>query len=481
MIREFLHTIGKKLMLITEENLNNKTYLEKKIANWLHSPQRMEQLTGDRYYRGDHDILNNKRMGIGEDGKPVELKNLPNNRKVDNQYAKMVDQKVNYLLGQPIAFNCDDENYVASLKKIFNKRFQKTLKNVGEDCINGGIAWLYPYYSNSELKFKRFAAHEILPFWSDTDHTELAMAVRYYIEEDPNNIDRVIEKVEVYGKNGIDFYTFENNRLHPDVKKQHENYMTVGEQGYNWERIPLIAFKFNAKEIPLIKRCKNLQDGINELISTFKNNMEEDARNTILVLENYEGQDLGEFRQNVAQYGVIKVGSVDGARGDVRTLNIEVNSANYESILRVFKKALIDNCKGYDFSELRTGGSPNQMNIKSIYSDIDLDANSMELEFQCAFEELLWFIEQSLEATETDVEVIFNRDGVVNETEIMQMLVSAGVKISNRTLLSQVPFVDDIEEELKAVEKETQEEIDAYAGAVPMNGKTQGGMKNANK
>ena len=34
------------------------------------------------------------------------------------------------------------------------------------------------------------------------------------------------------------------------------------------------------------------------------------------------------------------------------------------------------------------------MNIQSMYSDIDLDANGMETEFQAAFEELLWFINQ---------------------------------------------------------------------------------------
>ena len=197
MIKQFLHTIGKKLMLMTEESLKDKTYLEKKIAAWLHSPQRIEQLTGDRYYRGDHDILKKKRMGIGKDGEQVELKHLPNNRKIDNQYAKMVDQKTNYLLSQPLAFKSENEGYISQLNKVFNKRFHKILKNLGEDCMNGGIAWLYPYYDETgELKFKRFAAHEILPFWVDTDHTELAMAVRYYVEEDPKNIDRVIEKVE---------------------------------------------------------------------------------------------------------------------------------------------------------------------------------------------------------------------------------------------------------------------------------------------
>lgn len=487
MVRNILSWAGKKLMTMANnnQNLSDKKYLETKIVNWLTSPARLEQLNGERYYRGEHDILLKKRTVLGANGEVVEVENLPNNRKVDNQYAKMVDQKKNYLLGQPITFKGDDKEYIEALKKVFNKRFQKTLKAVGEDCLNGGIAWLYPYYSDNKLKFKRFPAYEILPFWEDTDHNELSMAVRFYLEEKPNaiSVHDVIQKVEVYTKNGIDFYTFENNRLVPDATKPHESYLTVGEKGYNWERIPLIAFKLNSKEIPLIKRCKSLQDGINDIISTFKNNMEEDARNTILVLENYDGQNLGEFRQNLAQYGAVKVRSGDGARGDVRTLTVEVNSANYESILGIFKKSLIENCKGYDFSELRTGGSPNQMNIKSIYSDIDLDANDMELEFQSAMEDLLWFVNQSLNMTESveekDVEIIFNRDGVVNETEVMQMLVSAGVKVSNRTLLAQVPFVDDIEDELKQVKKEEQEAMDAYEGAMPMNGKmpNQGGVK----
>ena len=46
---------------------------------------------------------------------------------------------------------------------------------------------------------------------------------------------------------------------------------------------------------------------------------------------------------------------------------------------------------GYDAKDDRLSGNPNQMNIQSMYSDIDLDANDMETEFQAAFEEILWF------------------------------------------------------------------------------------------
>lgn len=488
MFTNFLRWAGTKMIIAANnQNLSDLKYIETRIVNWLHSPMRRDQLTGERYYRGDHDILDKKRMVVGEGGELTEVDNLPNNRRVDNQYAKMVDQKKNYLLGQPVTFDSKDKTYVESLKKVFNKRFQKTLKDLGEDCINGGIAWICPYFNDGELKFKKFPAYEILPFWNDAAHTELEMAVRYYLEEKPDAVSPldVIEKVELYTKNGIEYYTFDNNRLIPDVTKKRAAYMTVttGDSSveYNWERIPLVAFKVNAKEIPLIKRCKSLQDGINDIISSFKDNMEEDARNTILVLENYDGQNLGEFRRNVAQYGAIKVRSGDGGKGDVRTLQIEVNSQNYQAILDIFKKALIENCKGYDFSDLKAG-NPNQMNIKSVYSDIDLDANDMETEFAASFEDLLWFVNQHLGVGDTvDVDVIFNRDGVVNESEIMQMLTQCGLKLSNETLIAQVPFLDDPQDELKRVKKEEQEAMDAYEGALPMTGAAKGGLSNANK
>lgn len=43
------------------------------------------------------------------------------------------------------------------------------------------------------------------------------------------------------------------------------------------------------------------------MISDFENNMQEDARNTILVLKNYDGENLGEFRHNLSTYGAVKV------------------------------------------------------------------------------------------------------------------------------------------------------------------------------
>ena len=88
-----------------------------------------------------------------------------------------------------------------------------------------------------------------------------------------------------------------------------------------------------------------------------------------------------------------------GSEGGVDTLQIEVNAENYKVLLSLLKDAIIENARGYDAKDDRMSGNPNQMNIQSMYSDIDLDANGIEMEFQASMEELLWFVNQHLANT----------------------------------------------------------------------------------
>lgn len=457
------------------------------IKEWKDSTRRKEQLQGELYYEGKQDILNRQRTIIGEDGKLQVVYNLPNNRVVDNQYALMVDQKTNYLVGKPFSLNCENKAYVDLLNKVFNRRFHRLLKYVCEDALKGSIGWLYPYYNDQgELAFKHFPAYEILPFWADDDHTILDCAVRLYPQEVWDGYQKkVVDRVELFKPDGIWRYIFENDMLTPDVENgDHEDYFSVSEGEevtlLNWTRIPLIPFKYNKQEIPLLKRVKTLQDSINTMLSDFENNMQEDARNTILVLKNYDGENLGEFRHNLSTFGAVKVRE----DGGVETLTVEVNCENYKGILELLKKSLIENARGYNAKDDRLSGNPNQMNIQSMYSDIDLDANGMETEFQAAFEELLWFINQDLANKELgdfeneEVSVTFNRDILINESEAIENCSKSVGILSNETIVEQHPWTNDVELELARIKKEREEAFEQaqeYSGAFgdPNNPKSQ--------
>lgn len=448
-------------------------FLEKEIEKWKGSPQRVMQIKGFLYYEGDHDIIRRKRTMIGEDGKLEVVENLPNNRVVDNQYAKMVNQKANYLLGQPFVIDGENTQYIELLKKVFNRKFMKTLKNAGKAAYNGGIAWLYPYYNEQgEFSFRLFPAYEILPYWKDDEHTILDFFIRLYVVVGYEGVTRkLIEKVEVYDLDGVHKFILDGGKLIPDVVNNEEadspHVMVTDAQGnvtgFNWSRIPLIPIKTNEQEIPLLKRVKSLQDGINVMLSDFENNMQEDARNTILVLKNYDGQNLGEFRKNLATYGAVKVRYDGDTKGGVETLEITVNAENYKAIVEIFKKALIENAMGYDAKDDRLSGNPNQMNIQSMYSDIDMDANDTEAEIQAAFDDILWFVNCHLANTGqgdfegNEVDIVFNRDMLMNESEIIDNCSKSQGLLSDETIIANHPWVDDPQLELERLKKQKEE------------------------
>ena len=285
---------------------------------------------------------------------------------------------------------------------------------------------------------------------------------------------KIVKRVELFKPDGLYRYVLEGSTLIPDVELgDYSPYITktTGDkvEAYNWNRFPLICFKYNKKEIPLIRRVKSLQDGINGLLSDFENNMEENPRNTILILKDYDGENLGEFRQNLATYGVVKVRE----NGGVDDLAVVVTAENYKAILDLFKKALINNARGYDAKDDRLSGNPNQMNIQSMYSDIDLDANGMETEFQAAFEQLLWFVNQDLKTKgagdfeQEEITVIFNRDILINESEAITNCQNSVGILSTETIVEQHPWTKDAQTELERLKKEKEEAMSDYMGAFP--------------
>lgn len=454
------------IILVTKADLD---FLSREIEEWKYSPKRLLQIKGFLYYDSEHDILRRKRTAIGKDGESCEVSNLPDNRIVNNLYGKMINQKTNYLLGKPFVANCENREYEKLLKSVFNAEFRRTLKSAGKAMMCGGIAWLYPFYDeNGFFAFRLFPAYEILPFWKDNRHTVLDCAVRLYcVEMYEGATKKTIEKAELFTSDGVYRFTLEHGKLVPDTgvlecvpyltENNSENATTLGWKvgEYAMPSIPLIPLKYGEGESPLLKRVKSLQDGINAMLSDFANNMQEDARNTILVLKNYDGEDLGEFRRNLAAYGAIKVRCDGDSSGGVDTLSIEVNADNYALILKTLKRALVENAMGYDSREERSGSNLNQLNIRSMYSDIDLDANDMETELQASFSQIMKFVNihllntTSVDYSAEEVTFVFNRDILVNEAEAIEACVASKGILSEETIIEQHPWVNDVSKELK--------------------------------
>ena len=431
---------------------------EKRIVDWLFSKDRLEQITGDKYYKGIHDILFRKRTAIGNDGKLIEVDNLPNNKIVDNLYKKIVDQKTNYLVSKSIIFATENEKLQDEIDKYFNYDFDILMKAICVDSLNCGIGWIYPYYDgDGNFKLKRFPPYEILPIWVDEEKTKLELAIRFYdVKTYINGEFKICHKVEIYKRDGIEYYDFINNQLIPDTTKESGAYFKVNNKAYNWGKIPLTAFKYNYSMIPLIRDLKTLQDVLNTALSDWQNNMQEDSRNSILILKNYDGENLGEFRQNLATYGAVKIRE----DGDVKLLKVEINTGQYKEFIEFIKKEMINVAKAYDAIDLRSGNEPNELQIKSVLNDIDMDANSMDLEFKHSLKRILWFFKADLANRNIgnffndDTEIIFNKDQITNESQVINDIKNSVGIVSHKTLLKNHPYVYDVEQEEKQIQEE---------------------------
>ncbi|MBB6218670.1 SPP1 family phage portal protein [Anaerosolibacter carboniphilus] len=444
--------------------------IQEEIKEWNNSELKKLMLTGQKYYLGDADILQRKRMAIGEGGQLQEVENLANNKLVHNFVRKLVDQKIGYLLSKPLSIQTENKTYQEILTGIFDKSFMKLLKNLGKDAINKGKAWIQVYYNEEgELRFKRLPSEEIIPLWKDTEHTKLDALIRVYeVEVYEGRKKKTIKKVEYWDTKQVLRYVENNGSLIPDVETPEGtgHFMIIDEEGnqqpYTWNKVPFIYFKYNDEEQPLIKFVKSLVDDYDRNKSDNSNNLE-DLPNSIYVLKNYDGTNLGEFRKNMSLYRAVKVTD----EGGVETLNLEMNVEAYKTHIEQDRKDIYEFGRGVDTQSERFGQAPSGIALKFLYNDLDMDCNIIETEFQASLEYLLWFVDQHLintgqgDYTEESVEFIFNRDILINETDSITNCKNSMGIISDETIVANHPYVTDVREELDRIKQHREEATNA--------------------
>lgn len=445
--------------------------IQEEIKEWNNSIERQLMLDGQRYYNGDTDILKRKRMAIGEGGELEEVKNLANNKLVHNFIRKLVDQKVGYLLSNPLTIQTDNKNYKKILDDIFDKSFMKLIKNLGKDAVNKGIAWIQIYYNEEgQLRFKRLPSEEIIPLWKDSEHTKLTGLIRVYeVISYEGRTKKTIQKVEYWDTKRVFRYINENGNLIPDVEASEDtgHFSMVDDKGnkqsFTWSKVPFVYFKYNDEEQPLIKFIKSLVDDYDRNKSDNSNNLE-DLPNSIYVIKNYDGTGLGEFRRNMSLYRSVKV--TDG--GGVDTKSLEINVEAYKTHIEQTRKDIYEFGRGVDTQNDKFGNSPSGIALKFLYNDLDMDCNIIETEFQASLEYLLWFIDQDLintgqgDYTNENVDFIFSRDTLINETDSINNCKDSIGIISDETIISNHPWAT--QDELDKVKKQEENNLNKHSG-----------------
>lgn len=435
------------------------------IKDFNSSDKRKLMLTGQRYYDVENDITN-REIKRYQDGEYVTDPSKANNKLVHGFMKNLVDEKVEYLLSKPFTFNAEDKDYIEKVKTVLGKDFQYEMSGMGVEASNKGVGyWLVYIDEAGEFKYLAIPSEQCIPLWKDNTHTEMDGMIRFYVQEAFFGRDKKeIVKVEYYTKDTVEYYVFDNDKLIYDINAEPTGapvpHFKKGEEERSWGKVPFVVFKNNRREKPDIKFVKSLIDDYDLRRSDISNIIEE-CKNFIYVLKNYGGQDLAEFMRDINYYRAVKVDE----DGGVDTLTPKVDNEAAKEHFEQLKRDIKEFGQSVNMDLDKIGSAPSGIALKFLYSGLDLKCNNLELEFKRAWNQLQYFIDVYLAETgqgnymNKDVEIVFNRDIAINETEAVNNCANSQDIISDETIVANHPWVTDVEAEIARVKKQKEENI----------------------
>ena len=390
---------AKAAMSAIREPVQIQDYIQSQFHTFMVSEKRKLMLTGVRYYEIDNDIINRKKYSYDKaTGKRVEDDSRANNKLPHGMYKNMVDEKISYTLSKEYTLTCEDKKYLAKVQSALGKKFSYKLLQLGYEASNKGTGWLHPYINEQgDLQFMICPAEQIIPEWEDNSHESLKSIVYFYDEAyRENGEDKIRTHMEYWTADGMTCYTQEGSVLFLNRQKSFDDYgnkishFIANDDWTSWGKVPFIAFKNNLIEKPDIKFVKRLIDGYDKSRSEVSNYIEE-IRDLIYVIKGYGNADQEEVRQNLNS-GILMLDNDEDEDNSASILSSVTDITAAKEHCEQLKRDIVEAGQGVLKDLDKFGNSPSGVALSFMYSFMDLKAGILNLQFQNAFEDLLYFI-----------------------------------------------------------------------------------------
>ena len=388
------------------------------------------------YYNGKQRILN----------KTYSDPSKPCNRVVTNYCRSIVSNFAGFNLGIPATYQVDD-NVQYFLR--YNDYIQKDTELLTQGLIFGVAYELLYIDSDGETRFENISPlYGFDIYSSDLSDDDMSAFVRIYTEDNVDITQSNTYMVVVYTKDKI------------------TTYKTVGEFGslefvsevpHSFGQVPVVAFNLNPEREGIFEQIIPLQDSYNEVLSAQLDELGM-LVDSFLVLKGVsaEKEDIQDMKTN-------RVLLMD-ADSSAEFLVKNVNNSQIIEILTEIKKRIIEISTCPDFSAenfATTSGIALQYRLTGFRNTSLAFMSQLEKALRRRIELFGW-IEQIKGDKVTDFKITFTNNLPTNTLEIAQIVNQLRGLVSDETLLSQIPFVDDAEEELKKAQAEKQANMELY-------------------
>ena len=425
-------------------NINaNEALTLDKISRIIQSFEQKEKVKLNKYfnyYKGKQDIIN----------KSYKDASKPCNKIVKNYCYSIVNNYEGYNVGIPITYNSNDD--ITALIDVFN---YNDIKNADSQLLRNALIYGVAYeivYIDEEAKerFKIIDSRECIPVYDDTLEENLLYMIRYY--KKPTWKDEETKYiVEVYTASTVTKYESNFN---------FSSLVIIGEtQPHYFQQVPFVIFKLNDEQDSIFDKVMTLQDAYNELLSSEVDDFQA-FTDAYLVLKGtgIDEEEAAAMREN----RILIMDAEDSAE----YLTKSISDTQIENMLKNINDSIHVISNSPDFNDekfMATSGIAMRYKLVGFENTSASIVSNMTKAIQKRIELLYTVMGLISGDMFKDVQIKFTRNLPVDNTETINVINGLRGMVSDRTLISLLPFVTDIDAEMEAVAAQKTENIEMYS------------------
>lgn len=398
-----------------------------------------------KYYLGEHDILSKQRA-----------KNKPNYKPVCNHAKDIADTSTGYFMGNTISYSNSEDTDIDELLIAFdNAEVDESDHDNALDMAIYGVAYEYVYARENEniLDIKSLEVENTFIVYDDSIEQQPLFGV-YYFKRKENKADTETYQAVIMTKQFVYSIVLEGKE---------KGVISEKPVPHNMGDIPIIEYKNNKYSIGDFEQQIGLIDSYNSLTANRINDKEQFIDSILVLYGARLGDDEEESikaMESLAEHKLLELHPEARAEYLSKTLNEnEVETLRNAVKQDIYTFSHIPNLTDENFAGNSSGVA---MEFKLL--GLEMITKIKQRYYVKGLKKRIKLFANYLGLTQIAIDANsivphFSRSLPKNLLEISQIVSNLDGKVSQETLLSQIPFVEDPMSEIEKVNEEKQENI----------------------
>lgn len=453
------------------------------IAEDMASEKKRLAKIGQRYYEGDHDILNYRMFYYNADGNLVEDKARSNSRICHPFFTELVDQLAAYIMSfkeNPIRAKATADGLQDHLDQYFDDEFWAEIHELITGTNAKGFEYLYAYKNEDDrLAFECADSEGVVEVRAKDADDHRDHRIYWWIDRIEKE-KKQIKRIQVHDTDMIYFYVQEddgeivkdkNEPVNPRPNVMWTDPKTSKTYGEGLGFIPFWRLDNCRKQFSGLKPIKGLIDDYDMMECGLSNNVQ-DFDSPIHLVKGFPGdknEDLNKLQHNIKTKKIV---SLDDTDGDIEIKTIDIPYEARKTKADEDEKNIYRFGMGFNSSQVGDGNITNVV-IRSRYTLLDLKAGKMIRRLKRFLKDPIKVVLDEINAHNgtdyqyNDVEVVFELEIPTNKQENVQNAKTEAEtqQIKINTILNIAANVGD-EQTLKAICDEMDWDFDDLKGQI---------------